>query len=115
MYFFLILSSFLFGVAASAQQQACAGLPTKSAVPVGGTSQIPNQAAITAAINSPEMAAKKLKFEQQKAKLDADPNAQAQRAANQQRLSAAVNTPEFQKLKLQVANQIAVAQSSSSF
>ena len=61
------------------------------------------------------MAAKKLKFEQQKAKLDADPNAQAQRATNQQVLNAAVNTPEFQKLKLQMANQIAVAQSSSSF
>ena len=61
------------------------------------------------------MAAKKLQFEQQMAKLNVDPNVQAQRAKHQQLLNDAVNTPDIQKKKLDMANQIAVAQSSASF
>ena len=61
------------------------------------------------------MAARKQKFEQEKAKLDADPNVQAQRTKHLQMLTAAVNEPDFQKKKLDMANQIAAAQSSASF
>jgi flagellar basal body rod protein FlgB len=115
MRYFTILIFSLFVPVTSAQPQSCAALPTKTAVPAGNTAQSPNQTAMIAALNSPDLAAKKLQFQQQMAKLDSDPTVQAQRTKHQQLLSAAVNSPDFQKLKLQMANQVAAAQNSASF
>ena len=115
MRFFPILFFSLFAASEALAQPACAALPAKPPVPVGSTTKNPNQAAMAAALNSADMAAKKLQFETQKAKLDADPTVQALRIKHQQQLSAATNDPDFQKKKLEMANQIAVAQSSSSF
>ena len=112
---FPLILSFLIFVNTAAAQQNCAALPTKPPVPVASASQSPNRAAMAAALNSADLAAKKLQFQQQMAKLDADPNVQAQRTKHQQLLSAAINGPDFQKKKLEMANQVAAAQSSASF
>ena len=53
MRFPLILSSFVFGVVASAQQPACPVLPTKPPVPAVSASLSPNQAAMAAAAIAP--------------------------------------------------------------
>ena len=111
----LILSFSLFVRTAWAQSPACTALPTKPPVPAGSTSQSPNTAAMAAALSSSDLAAKKMQFQQQMAKLDSDPTVQAQRANHQQLLAAALNGPEFQKLRDQMANQVATAQSSTSF
>ena len=112
-YFPVLIFSLLVPVAA--QQPPCAVMPTKPPVSTGSTGKSPSQAAIAAISNSAEMAAKKLQFEQQMAKLDADPNVQAQRTKHLQTLNAAVNGPDIQKKKLDMANQIAAAQNSDSF
>ena len=97
-YFPVLIFSLLVPVAA--QQPPCAVLPTKPPVPVGSTTKSPSQVAIAAIANSAEMAAKKLQFEQQMAKLDADPNVQAQRTKHLQMLSAAAqNSDSFQNQK----------------
>ena len=83
MRFLLILSFSLFVTKAWPQPQNCAVLPTKPPVPVGSASQSPNRAAMAATLNSADLAAKKLQFQQQMAKLDADPNVQAQRTKHQ--------------------------------
>ena len=114
-YFSILSLSLSLCFVAKAQQSVCPALPTKPPVPAGNTGISPNQAAMAAFLNGADMAARKQKFEQEKAKLDADPNVQAQRTKHLQMLTAAVNEPDFQKKKLDMANQIAAAQSSASF
>ena len=102
-------------VPASAQQTPCVALPAKPPVPTANISQSPNRAAITAARNSPDLAAKKLQFAQQIAKLDADPNVKALGIKNQQLINAVVNGSEHAKQKSQMAGQVAASQSNSAF
>ena len=100
---------------AKAQPTPCAALPAKAPIPTAGTSQNPNRAAITAAQNSPDLAAKKLQFAQALAKMESDPNVKAQRAKTQKLMSDHANSAEFQKKKQQAAAQATAAQNSSAF
>ena len=114
-YFQILICALLVPVTIEAQPSGCPALPTKPTVPVASTTKSPSQIAMAAVSKSADMAVKKLQFEQQMAKLDADPNVQAQRNKHLQMLSAAANGPDIQKKKLEMTNQIAAAQSSNSF
>ena len=115
MHYFPVLIFFLLVPEASAQQAPCAAQPIKTQIPTANASQHPNRAAIVAALNSPDLAAKKQQFAQQLAKFEADPKVKAQRAQNQKAMNDHVNGAGFQKKKQQMAAQSAAAQSNSAF
>ena len=102
-------------VPASAQPPGCATLPTKPPIPIGNNTPSPNRAAIAAALNSPELAAKKLQFAQILAKLDSDPGVKALGIKNQQLINAVVSGSEHSKQKSQMAGQVMASQSNSAF
>ena len=106
--------SLLVPAAASAQQARCAALPAKPPIQTGTANQNANRAALAAVLKSPDVAAKKLVFAQQLAKLDSDPAVMAQRANHRRLFSDLVNAPEHQKQPGQMAKQVAAAQSSAS-
>ena len=101
-------------VPAAAQQAPCAVLPSKPPIQTGTPNQNANRAALAAVLKSPDLAAKKLVFAQQLAKLDSDPAVLAQRANNRKLFGDLVNGPDHRKQPLQMANQVAAAQSSAS-
>ena len=109
--FYNSLSLSLSIVPALAQSSACAALPIKPQVPAGNTIQSPNRAAMAAALNHPDLAAKKQQFAQALANLDADQNAKAKGIINRQLINAVVTGSELAKQKLQMAGQIAASQS----
>ena len=84
-YFPVLIFSLL--VPLAAQQTPCPVLPAKAPIPAN-PSQSATRAALAAALNHPEVAAKKQEFAQALAKLESDPNIKAQGLKNQQLITS---------------------------
>ena len=114
MHYFPILIFSLLVHYVEAQPAPCPVPPAKAPIPAS-PSQNATRAALAAALNHPDVAAKKQEFAQALAKLESDPNIKAQGLKNQQLISAVLNGPDLAKQKLQMASQVAASQNAGAY
>ena len=110
----ILIFSLLVSFFAEAQPAPCPVLPAKAPIPASPT-QSATRAALAAALNHPDVAAKKQEFAQALAKLESDPTIKAQGIKNQQLISAVLTGPDLAKQKLQMASQVAASQNAGAY